>query len=132
MSRKGNCWDNAPTESWFSSFKNERICGNRYATRAEIAAETFDYIEVLYNRKRPPVQSRLPVAGPGPGALAYDRGWAEAGSMNPTGWKAKNRGKLNRQLFRPSLEAGESPAAMRARPEGEASHHVNPRRPVLA
>ena len=52
MSRKGNCWDNAPTESWFNSFKNERIYGNRYATRAEITAETFDYIEVFYNRKR--------------------------------------------------------------------------------
>jgi len=27
MSRKGNCWDNAPTESWFNSFKNERVHG---------------------------------------------------------------------------------------------------------
>jgi transposase InsO family protein len=52
MSRKGNCWDNAPTESWFNSFKNERIYGNRYATRAEVTAETFDYIEVFYNRRR--------------------------------------------------------------------------------
>jgi putative transposase len=30
MSRKGNCWDNAPTESWFNSFKNERYHGRRY------------------------------------------------------------------------------------------------------
>jgi transposase InsO family protein len=49
MSRKGNCWGSAPTESWFNSFKNERIHGNRYATRAEVTAETFDYIEVFYN-----------------------------------------------------------------------------------
>mgnify|MGYP000957935128 CR=1 FL=1 len=32
MSRKGNCWDNAPTESWFNSFKNERVHGIRYAS----------------------------------------------------------------------------------------------------
>ena len=52
MSRKGNCWDNAPTESWFNSFKNERVHGLRYETRAEITAMSFEYIEVLYNRKR--------------------------------------------------------------------------------
>jgi putative transposase len=52
MSRKGNCWDNAPTESWFNSFKNERIHGVRYATHAEMKAASFEYIEVFYNRKR--------------------------------------------------------------------------------
>ena len=52
MSRKGNCWDIAPTKSWFNSLKNERIYGNRYATRAEVTAETFDYIEVFFNRRR--------------------------------------------------------------------------------
>jgi putative transposase len=52
MSRKGNCWDNAPTESWFNSFKNERYHGVRYATHADMRAESFEYIEVFYNRKR--------------------------------------------------------------------------------
>jgi putative transposase len=52
MSRKGNCWDNAPTESWFNSFKNERVHGVRFATRAEMTAASFEYIEVFYNRKR--------------------------------------------------------------------------------
>ena len=52
MSRKGNCWDNAPTESFFNSFKNERMHGTRYATRAEAIADAFDYIEPFYNRKR--------------------------------------------------------------------------------
>ena len=52
MSRKGNCWDNAPTESWFNSFKNERVHGVRYASHAEMKSETFEYIEVFYNRKR--------------------------------------------------------------------------------
>ena len=52
MSRKGNCWDNAPTESWFNSFKNERVHGIRYATHADMKAASFEYIEVFYNRKR--------------------------------------------------------------------------------
>jgi transposase InsO family protein len=52
MSRKGNCWDNAPTESWFNSFKNEWIHGERFATRAELTSVSFEYIEVFYNRKR--------------------------------------------------------------------------------
>lgn len=52
MSRKGNCWDNAPTESFFNSLKNERVHGTRYATRAEAIADLFDYIEVFYNRSR--------------------------------------------------------------------------------
>ena len=52
MSRKGNCWDNAPTESWFNSFKNERVHGIRYATHAAMKATSFEYIEAFYNRKR--------------------------------------------------------------------------------
>ena len=52
MSRKGNCWDNAPTESFFNSFKNERVHGTRYETREEAIADAFDYIEPFYNRKR--------------------------------------------------------------------------------
>ena len=52
MSRKGNCWDNAPTESWFNSFKNERVFGQRFQTRAEMRDMSFEYIEVFYNRKR--------------------------------------------------------------------------------
>jgi len=52
MSRKGNCWDNAPTESWFNSFKNERVHGWRFATRENMTATAFEYIEVFYNRKR--------------------------------------------------------------------------------
>jgi transposase InsO family protein len=52
MSRKGNCWDNAPTESWFNSFKNERVFGNRFQTRDEARNMAFEYIEVFYNRTR--------------------------------------------------------------------------------
>ncbi len=52
MSRKGNCWDNAPSESFFNSLKNERVHGSRYETRDEARADLFDYVEVFYNRSR--------------------------------------------------------------------------------
>jgi putative transposase len=52
MSRKGNCWDNAPMESFFNSMKNERTHGERYATRDEARQDTFEYIETFYNRSR--------------------------------------------------------------------------------
>jgi transposase InsO family protein len=52
MSRRGNCWDNAPTESWFNSFKNERVHGVRFASHADMRAASFKYIEVFYNRQR--------------------------------------------------------------------------------
>lgn len=52
MSRRGNCWDNAPSESFFNSLKNERVHGTTYATRADAEADLFEYIEVFYNRSR--------------------------------------------------------------------------------
>ena len=41
MSRKGNCWDNAPTESFFNSLKNERAPGVSYAARNEATSDLF-------------------------------------------------------------------------------------------
>ena len=52
MSRKGNCWDNATSESFFNSLKNERVHGVRYETRDAARADIFDYVEVFYNRVR--------------------------------------------------------------------------------
>ena len=52
MSRKGNCWDNAPTESFFNSLKNERVHGTSYDTRDEARSDLFQYIAVFYNRSR--------------------------------------------------------------------------------
>ena len=52
MSRKGNCWDNAVAESFFSSLKKERIKKRVYKTRELARADIFDYIEVFYNRQR--------------------------------------------------------------------------------
>ncbi|RQR68743.1 IS3 family transposase [Burkholderia sp. Bp9010] len=52
MSRKGNCWDNAPTESFFNSLKNERVHATRYRTHQDAKVDLFEYIEVFYNRSR--------------------------------------------------------------------------------
>ncbi len=52
MSRRGNCYDNAPVESFFSSLKRERVRRQTYKTRDEAKADVFDYIECFYNRKR--------------------------------------------------------------------------------
>ena len=52
MSRKGNCWDNVPTESGFNRFKNERVQGIRCAMHDKMKAAAFEYIEVFYNRNR--------------------------------------------------------------------------------
>ena len=52
MSRRGNCWDNAPAESFFASLKKELVHGENYATREEARASIFEYVEVFYNRVR--------------------------------------------------------------------------------
>ena len=52
MRRKGNCWDNAVTESFFHSLETECVLHERYQTREQAQASIFDYIEVFYNRKR--------------------------------------------------------------------------------
>ena len=72
MSRKGNCWDNAPTESWFNSFKNERVFGERFLTREAMKATAFEYIEVFYNRRR--LHSTLGYTAP----VQYLKNWWEA------------------------------------------------------
>ena len=52
MSRKGNCWDNAPMESFFGTLKRELIDGYVFKTKDEAVAALFEYIEVFYNRTR--------------------------------------------------------------------------------
>ncbi|WP_333663939.1 IS3 family transposase [Acinetobacter sp.] len=52
MSRRGNCWDNAVTESFFHTLKGHVIHDSVFATRKEANAVLFEYIEVYYNRIR--------------------------------------------------------------------------------
>jgi putative transposase len=52
MSRRGNCWDNAPMESFFATLKQERVHRRQYQSRLQARQDLFQYIEVWYNRKR--------------------------------------------------------------------------------
>lgn len=52
MSRRGNCHDNAPTESFFASLKSDVVRGRRFETHADARSALFAYIETFYNRRR--------------------------------------------------------------------------------
>jgi len=52
MSRRGNCYDNAPMESFWGTLKNELIHHRRYQTRDQAKREITEYIEIFYNRQR--------------------------------------------------------------------------------
>ncbi len=52
MSRRADCWDNAPMESFYASLKKELVHGADFATRAEARAAIVEYIEVFYNTQR--------------------------------------------------------------------------------
>ena len=52
MSRCGNCYDNAPVESFWGTLKTELVYHRRYQTRAEAALEISEYIDLFYNRQR--------------------------------------------------------------------------------
>src|SRR5208283_2493255 len=53
MSRKGDCWDNAPSEAFFSTLKIELMDGGTaFSSRQGARAAIFEYVEVFYNRRR--------------------------------------------------------------------------------
>jgi transposase InsO family protein len=52
MSGRGNCYDNAPMESFFSTLKTERVASRLYASRSQARSDLFAYIEGFYNRCR--------------------------------------------------------------------------------
>jgi hypothetical protein len=68
MSRKGNCWDNACSETLFGSLKVERLHGQRFATRQQARDEVLDWLH-WYNRKR--LHSTLNYLSP----MEYEREW---------------------------------------------------------
>lgn len=52
MSRRGNCWDNAVAESFFSSLKIELVYETEWSTRTEARSDVFEYLEGFYNGQR--------------------------------------------------------------------------------
>lgn len=67
MSRKGNCYDNAPMESFWGTLKNELVHHRNYQTRQKAIQEISEYIEIFYNRQR--IQARLGYLSP----AAYEK-----------------------------------------------------------
>jgi transposase InsO family protein len=67
MSRKGNCYDNAPMESFWGTLKQELVYHRRYRTRQEAIQDITEYIEIFYNRQRR--QARLGYLSP----VVYER-----------------------------------------------------------
>ena len=62
MSRRGNCYDNAPIESFWGTLKNELIYHKRYQTRQQATNDIIQYIEIFYNRMR--IQAGLKFKSP--------------------------------------------------------------------
>ena len=71
MSRKGNCWDNAVTETLFGSLKVERLHGVRFKTREDAKNEVMDWM-MFYNRRR--MHSTLDYISP----MAFEENWDRA------------------------------------------------------
>jgi putative transposase len=70
MSGVGQCWDNAPVESFFASLKKELVHDERYTTREQARASIFEYVECFYNRVRR--HSSLGFLSPGDFERAHD------------------------------------------------------------
>ena len=71
MSRKGNCWDNAPTESLWGRLKVGRLYGRKFATRRDAMDEVIDWL-TFYNHRR--LHSTLGYVSP----MQYEKSWAAA------------------------------------------------------
>ncbi|ADJ26642.1 Integrase catalytic region [Dehalogenimonas lykanthroporepellens BL-DC-9] len=76
MSRKGNCYDNAPMESFWGTLKQELVNHRRYRTRQEAIREITEYIEIFYNRQRR--QARLGFLSPAAYAQQFYAGLVAA------------------------------------------------------
>ena len=71
MSRVGNCWDNAPTESFWGHLKRASVYGHRFATRDQAKQAVMDWM-AFYNHRR--LHSTLGYLSP----MLYERRWYEA------------------------------------------------------
>jgi transposase InsO family protein len=99
MSRKGDCYDNAPMESFFHTLKTELVHQRHYATRAEAARDIFAYIEGFYNRTRrhsaigyiSPIEMELKAASPCP----FFRGKINGPDRDGASYRVHVKGRLS-------------------------------------
>ena len=88
MSRKGNCWDNAPTERFFRSLKSERLSDYRFVTRRSAEIQVLDYIS-YYNSSR--LHSTLGYKTP----FAYEKELCRIAGLRSRAQTEVQRGKSN-------------------------------------
>lgn len=77
MSRKGNCYDNAPMESFFKSFKIEEVYHNQYPTHEHAVRAAIDYIERFYN----PVRLHSSLRNVSPNEFEHQKLYEKTGSL---------------------------------------------------
>jgi putative transposase len=103
MSRRGNCYDNAVTESFFGTLKTELVHHECYATREAARQSLFEYIEVFYNRRRR--HSSLGYLSPAEyekqlldGAQAYRRSEADTALAKESAYECRDRARPGKGL----------------------------------
>ena len=75
MSGKGNCYDNAPMESFWGTLKQELVHHRHYASRREAIQEITEYIEIFYNRQR--LQAKLGFLSPATDTKRFLQGYLQ-------------------------------------------------------
>ena len=91
MSRKGDCWDNAVTETLFGSLKVERLHGMRFATRRQAMDEIMDWTR-FYNHRR--MHSTLGYLSP----MAYEKKRLARKKRSPHDRPARERNRGGKRL----------------------------------
>ena len=94
MSRRGNCLDDAPMESFFASLKTEHVHKVRFRTREEARAAVFEYIEIFYNRQR--LHSAIGYRTPAEAHQPLNRQAEREEAPRPVGVQAIGRRKKGR------------------------------------
>ena len=99
MRRKGDCWDNAVTESLWGSLKVARLRGRRFETRRDAMDEVIDWLS-FYNHRR--LHSTLGYVSP----MQFERAWLaaqEKRAAQPWLWDTQIEGKVTEALRRPRI-----------------------------
>jgi putative transposase len=121
MSGVGQCWDNAPMESFFASLKKELVHDEDYQSRAEARVSIFEYIEAFYNPKR--LHSSLGYLSPAQYEQAQGQDSGEAGQVEPQAGGPNGPGAFFRHQLPAQAAAGvggERTRQQPARPAKEA------------
>ena len=105
MSRKGDCWDNAPMESFFHTLKTERVHHRVYPTRDQARRDLFGYIEGFYNPRR--LHSALGYISPADAERKAAQPRPLSGGRSPARHQVRRQGMLEQQAVDQSTDHGD-------------------------